>query len=164
MGMPLKQAKRGRQDHGRAGPDAERWNSIAATNEWDVDELNEDASSTSDDRPIDEMPHDRREKDDGQPEDRDEQEGTKDTAVGEADGRRRNTNKPEDTNMQATRVGGQQQTEKDEDDYFTAREEPGTEATTARARRETSEDPVSQAQSNRKGRTRGSKEGTSRKG
>ena len=75
-----------------------------------MDGLNEDASSASVDRRLDELMQDRRDKDDGQTEYRDEKEGTNETATCGADGRRRNTNSHEDTNRQATRAGGQPQT------------------------------------------------------
>ena len=97
------------QDGRRATLEANRGNGVATTNKRDMDGPNEDASNASDERRIDEVTQDRRENGDGQTEDRDENEGTNDTAAGGAAGQRRITNSHEDTNRQATRTSGQPQ-------------------------------------------------------
>ena len=64
MDMTSKQAKRMQQNGRRATPEADRGNVVATTNERDMDGLNEDASSASVDRRLDELMQDRRDKDD----------------------------------------------------------------------------------------------------
>ena len=104
MGRTLRQAKKRQQGSGHAEPEARN----SSTADRDMDGPNGVASSPSGDRRLAEMPQDRREKDDGQTGDRGEQDGTKDTATCEAEGIRRGTNNRGDTNMHASRVGGQQ--------------------------------------------------------
>ena len=141
MGRTLKQAKRMQEGGRQAPPSADRGRDLVTTSGRDRGNTVDDASNTSGDRRAEEVTHDGRGQADRQPEERDENAGTIGTAAGGADERRRNRNSPEDANKHAPRTSMPLQTEVDEDDYFTAREESGTEATTARARREKSEEP-----------------------
>jgi len=141
MGRTLKQAKRRRQGGGQAEPETKRGQDNSSTDDPDRDGPNGEARSLLGDRRIEEMRRDRRTKDGEQTGDADEQERTNDTEAGEAEGIRRGTNSPDDTNMHESRGNDHQQAEEDANDYFTAREEPGTEATTTRTRREASEEP-----------------------